>query len=203
MKNPLVKICGITRLEDAQAAVDAGADFLGFVFVARSKRAIAPAAAAAIASALRGQVQFVGVFVDERVETINAIAESVGLDLVQLHGSESDAVCAAIRRPVIKAIRVGSGVPAFTFPSAAWALYDTRLAGAQGGTGQTFDWEMLAAASPHRPFFLAGGLRVGNVFDAVRILAPDAVDVSSGVESAPGIKDHEMVRTFIERIRQS
>lgn len=197
----IVKICGITRADDARAAVDAGADWIGVVFAQRSPRRVGRESAREIARAVRGRATIAGVFVDAPLAEVNAIADGVDLDVVQLHGRETDAYCAAVMRPVVKAVRVGTAVAPFAHPSGIWTLYDAGVAGVDGGSGRTFDWSLLA--EPHRPFFLAGGLRPGTVAAAIAAVAPDGVDVSSGVERQPGIKDHDAIRRFIAEVRRS
>ncbi|HEY0158654.1 MAG TPA: phosphoribosylanthranilate isomerase [Thermoanaerobaculia bacterium] len=185
-----VKICGITRLEDAQACADLGADFLGFIFVRSSPRYIEPERAAEIVSQVRGP-KFVGVFADE-------LTPVEGLDYVQLHGGETDDDVRAAGLPAIKALRVGDVLPDTTaHPSAAWLLFDTG-----GGTGRRFDWSLLAMYPRTQPFFLAGGLTPDNVGAAISLVRPDAIDLASGVESAPGVKDHRKLRTLFERVRK-
>ena len=185
-----VKICGITRLEDAQACAGLGADFLGFVFVRSSPRYIEPEQAAEIMRQVQGP-KFVGVFMDE-------VRHVPGLDYVQLHGAESDDDVRAAALPAIKALRVGDVLPDTTaHPSAEWLLFDTGA-----GTGRRFDWSLLAMYPRTKPFFLAGGLGPDNVGAAISLVRPDGVDLSSGVESAPGIKDHAKLRTLFERVRR-
>jgi phosphoribosylanthranilate isomerase len=186
-----VKICGITRLEDARACADLGADFLGFIFVKSSPRYIEPERAAEIMSAIAGP-KFVGVFADE----LRAVP---GLDYAQFHGAESDDDLVAAGIPSIKALRVGDMLPDTTaHPSAEWLLFDTGA-----GSGRTFDWSLLAMYPRTKPFFLAGGLTPDNVAAAISLVRPDAVDLSSGVESGPGIKDHQKLRTLFERVRRT
>lgn len=197
----IVKICGITRPEDARAAVEAGADWIGLVFAASSPRRVDREAARAIAESVRGRVTIAGVFVDAPLADVNSLADDVGLDVVQLHGDEPEAYCAGVRRPVVKAVRIRSVLPPFVHPSAAWALYDALLDGAHVGGGRAFDWNLLAA--PYRPFFLAGGLRPSTVAAAIAASAPNGVDVSSGVELRPGIKDHDAIRRFVAEARRS
>lgn len=197
----IVKICGITRADDARAAVDAGADWIGVVFALRSPRRVSLESAREIAHAVRGRATIAGVFVDAPLGEVNAIADDIGLDVVQLHGGETDAYCAAVRRPAMRAVKVGTTVPPFAHPSAAWTLYDASVAGIDGGGGRAFDWTLLTA--PHRPFFLAGGLRPDTVATAIAAVAPEGVDVSSGVELRPGIKDHDAMRRFIAEVRRS
>ena len=201
-----VKICGITREEDARFAADAGADFLGFVFASGSPRYVTPGRAAAIAGSVRSAgtpARLVGVFRNEEPEIVRAVAHYVGLDLVQLHGEEGEDDIRAAGLPVIKALRVGAPVPrADRTAGADWLLFDTIDPMLAGGTGRTFDWSLLAAVDRARPFFLAGGLTPDNVAAAIAAVRPDAIDVSSGVESAPGVKDHERVRRLMENVKR-
>jgi phosphoribosylanthranilate isomerase len=204
---PEIKICGITREEDALLCADEGADFLGFIFAPKSRRGVTVDRARALAEALRGhrsRPKLVGVFVDETPSTVNDIALAVGLDLVQLHGDESDADCSAIRLPVIKAYRVGQSLPDTSrHASASWLLFDTLDMRQAGGTGRSFDWSLLESWRRDRPFFLSGGLTTDNIARAVSQVRPDGVDIASGVESSPGIKDHDKVRRLFERLRRS
>ena len=186
-----IKICGITRAEDAELCDAHDVDFLGFIFVPSSPRHVQPEHAARI----RTSAKRVGVFRDESAETIRRIVDQVDLDFVQLHGSESDDDIAAIDLPVIKAFRVGTRLPDIT-SNADWLMFDSG-----GGTGRTFDWSLLAGYPRAKPFFLAGGLTPDNVAEAIRVVRPDAIDVSSGVELAPGVKDPDKVRRLIERVR--
>ncbi len=204
--SPKIKICGITREQDALYAAGLGADFLGFIFVKGSRRYVQPDAAAAIADRVRTRTdppKFVGVFVDEPAETIRAIAERVGLDLVQLHGTETENDVCDVGLPVIKAYRIGSALPDTTScPTAEWLLFDTWDERRIGGTGHTFDWSLLAMYPRSKPFFLAGGLNPDNIAAAISLVRPDAIDVASGVESEPGIKDHDKLARLFERIRR-
>lgn len=192
-----IKICGITSIEDALAAVEAGADALGFVFFEKSPRAITPEQAAAIIRRLPPLVQVVGLFVNEQVAVINTIADQCGLDIVQLHGDETPQFCAGVKRRVIKAFRVRdqSSLDQIGEYDVAACLLDAWSPAARGGTGETFNWEIAAAAAASRCIVLAGGLTPENVAEAVKTVRPYAVDVSSGVESAPGNKDR---RTMVE-----
>ncbi len=202
-----VKICGITNAEDARTAVDAGADAVGFVFWAKSPRAVDSATARAIAATLPPFVLRVGVFVDAAPEEIKRVADEVGLDMVQMHGRESPEAVAQAPRRAVKAIRVGPGFQpqdALRYDGAAAALLlDTRLDGAlPGGTGRTFDWSLVRPVREGTSFLvLAGGLTPDNVAEAIATVRPDAVDVSSGVESAPGRKDAAKVRAFVDAVR--
>jgi len=203
-----VKVCGITSAEDALMAVEAGASAIGMVFWPKSPRAVDVPRARAIAGALPPFVLRVGVFVDETREQMAHIADAVGLDVIQLHGDESPESMAGLPRRAIKAVRVGPGfepVQALRYEGvAAGLLLDTRVPlGAPGGTGQAFDWNMVRGLRPRTGWImLAGGLTPENVGRALSIVHPDAVDVSSGVESAPGKKDPARVRAFIEAVWQ-
>lgn len=189
-----VKVCGITRLEDALAAQAAGADMVGFVF-AESPRRVELKAAREIAAAV--SCLKVGVFVDEPADIVNRIATDCLLDFAQLHGDETQAECDEIEIPVIKAVRV---VDSHALARAAEfrvsrLLFDASVPGMAGGTGRTIDWDLLARYGG--PYILAGGLGPENVVEAVSKLAPWGVDASSRLESEPGIKDHARVAAFI------
>jgi len=194
-----IKICGITSLEDARAAADCGADAVGFVF-AESKRRIHPALARAIAFGLPSNVMRVGVFMDEKPETVRQIAETVGLDAVQLHGSETASDCASIGRPVIRRFDVRPGVSrdALVSQMASYPAFACLL-DPGSGDGNPFDWS-VARDIPFR-VILAGGLSTENIRQAIRLVHPFGVDVSTGVERAPGRKDPIKIRKFIEEVR--
>jgi indole-3-glycerol phosphate synthase/phosphoribosylanthranilate isomerase len=201
-----IKVCGITSVEDGRAAVAAGADAIGLVFWEGSPRRVEVERAREIAAALPPFVTRVGVFVDAPAERLREVSDTVGLDLVQLHGDEDEAAVRAAPRRVIKAVRVGPGFDgreAVRFAeSGASVLLDTRSDAAPGGTGRTFDWASAAALRDRVAYLvLAGGLTPRNVAEAIRAVRPDAVDVSSGVESAPGRKDPERMRAFVEAVR--
>ncbi len=201
-----VKICGITNLADACAAVDAGADALGFVFCKSSPRCVTAATAAAIIEELPPFLTRVGLFVNEAEPTIRAIIDEAGIDTLQLHGDESPDFCHQFRQPVIKAFRVlnqDSLVPLRDYQVSA-CLLDSFVPGKLGGTGERFNWELArAATSLCRRIILAGGLTPENVADAVRQVRPYAVDVSSGVESQPGKKDRHKLRNFIQAAKSA
>jgi phosphoribosylanthranilate isomerase len=197
-----VKICGITRIEDAQLCAELGADFLGFIFVPSSPRYIDPERAAEIAASVKGP-KLVGVFRDESLDTIHRITHRVGLDLIQFHGTESDEDIHTLGLPSVKAMRVGETLPdTNSHPSADWLLFDTFDDRRGGGTGRRFDWSLLAIYPRTKPFFLAGGLGPDNIAGAISLVRPDAIDVSSGVESAPGIKDPDKLRMLCERVKR-
>jgi len=205
MADVKVKICGITNWADAKRAVDAGADFLGFNFYAKSPRYIAPAKARRIVRRLPKSVSAVGVFVNENEEKMLDTARAVGLTALQLHGDESPAEVARLRRilPVIKAIRAGKSFrPAqlAKFRRASAILldgFDRRL---RGGTGRTVDWRLARRANRYGRVFLAGGLTPENISEAIRAASPFAVDVCSGVEAKPGKKDPKRVRAFMSAV---
>ena len=201
-----IKICGITNLEDALTAVEAGADALGFVFYSASPRHVLSEQAAEIIRHLPPFVQTVGLFVNEYPATVNAIADRCGLDVVQLHGEETAEYCTFIRRRVIKAFRVkdNTTLDVLTQYHVSGCLLDAWSPAAPGGTGQTFNWEIAAEAVKrgHR-IVLAGGLTPDNVAESIRQVHPYGVDVSSGVESAPGRKDASKTRRFVELAKQT
>ncbi len=198
-----VKICGIRRLPDALAAVDAGADAVGLNFWRPGRRYVPPEVARQIARALPPFVSKVGVFVDEDPEKVREIAARVGLDTLQLHGTETPDVCAAFDLPVIKSIKVRgpeSLADLGRYRVAAFLL-DTHVPGAAapGGSGQTFDWSLAARAREAGPVILSGGLTPENVEEAIRQARPYAVDVASGVET-DGEKDPVKIRAFVARV---
>ena len=198
-----VKICGLTNLEDARVAIDAGAHALGFIFFAGSPRHVTPPAAARIISQLPPFVSKVGVFVNESFDSILQVSRTTGIDAIQLHGDETPELCEALKREglkVIKAFRMKdqSSLPSVQSFSVSAFLLDSYVPGQLGGTGAKFNWDLaIQAAAFGTPIILAGGLVPENVRDAVAKVAPYGVDVSSGVESAPGTKDHAKVRAFI------
>ncbi len=198
------KICGITRLEDALAAIEAGADAIGFVFYAKSPRAVTPEQARGIIAALPPFVTTVGLLVDMPRAELTALLKTVPLDLLQFHGDETAADCAGYARPYIKALRVQAGddVSAMIalYPEASGILLDTFVAGVPGGTGEAFDWSLVPKQSP-KPIILAGGLTAENVRAAIEQVQPYAVDVSGGVEQSKGIKSAEKVRAFIRAVK--
>ena len=183
--------------------VEAGADALGFVFFQGSSRYISPDHAVAIIRHLPPFVQTVGLFVNEDLATVNRVADQCGLDLVQLHGDESPEYCAAVTRRIVKAFRVKdvSSLDELAAYTAAACLLDAWSPLARGGTGTSFNWDIAAGAAASRTIILAGGLTPENVADAVDAVKPYAVDVSSGVESAPGKKDAQLVSRFISAAR--
>jgi phosphoribosylanthranilate isomerase len=197
----IVKVCGITRVEDAAAACELGAAAVGFIFWPTSPRFIDPYRARAIVRALPPFVTPVGVFVNQPVEYVNAVASLVWLGAVQLHGDENAALIAQVNRPVIKAVSNGALDAADGWPRDAVLLVDAHDPERRGGTGVTADWRAAAALARRRRLLLAGGLTADNVADAVACVQPFGIDVSSGVESAPGVKDHDRMAAFFRVLR--
>jgi phosphoribosylanthranilate isomerase len=198
----LIKICGITRLEDAQLAVDCGVNALGFVFWPGSPRSMDPVRAQAIAARLPPFVTPVGVFVNQPAEYVNGVAASVGLGVVQLHGDETLDFAASVERPVLKAMTLATGDAAIDgWPARTMVLLDAHDPVRRGGTGRTIDWTRAAAIAARRPIVLAGGLNPDNVAEAIERVRPFGIDVSSGVEAAPGVKDHGRLRRLFDAIR--
>lgn len=202
-----VKICGITSPEDGRLAADAGADAVGFVFWPRSPRYVEPARAREIADALPPFVARVGVFVDELPEELERVAEAVRLDVLQLHGAESPQLLGKLPRRALKAIRVGDDFDASRlapwFEAGVGVLLDRGSSDSPGGTGRSFDWARVEGARRGAGSYLAvaGGLSPDNVAEAIARMRPDAVDVSTGVESAPGRKDPGKLRAFMAAVR--
>ncbi len=203
-----VKICGITNLEDALAACEAGADALGFVFYSKSRRFIRPDKVSEMISLLPPFITTVGLFVDEDIEVVKETVDTTGIDIVQLHGDESPEYCSLIGRRVVKAFRVGKGSgngginKRLLEYSVSAYLLDAFKKGFKGGTGSVFDWKIARKAKECGRVILAGGLDPGNVGDAIREASPYGVDVSSGVEAEPGIKDHKKLREFIANVKE-
>ncbi len=195
-----IKICGITNLEDARLAAELGAHALGFIFYPKSPRSVRPETAREIIDNLPPLVMTVGVFVDEEAGVVRGIAETAGLDWVQLHGQESPEYCCSLGRRVIKGFRIKDQSSLTLLPSYQGVvqaiLLDTYKAGTAGGTGETFDWGLARQAGELGPIILAGGLTTVNVAQAIHAARPAAVDVASGVEAAPGKKDPEKLKAF-------
>lgn len=200
------KICGITRVEDALIAAEAGADAIGLVFYAKSPRAVSIQQARAIVAALPPFVTTVGLFVNASRCELNETLDAVPLDVLQFHGDETPADCEGFHRPWYKALRVKAGedirTQAARYSRASAILLDTFVAGVPGGTGEVFDWSMIPVDLP-KPLILAGGLSPKNIQRAIAEVQPFAVDVSGGVEVRKGIKDAESVREFIRLVREA
>ncbi len=208
MTRTRIKICGITREQDLAAAIAAGADALGFVFYARSPRYVTPERAAQLVVHVPAFVTRVGLFVNEPAETVRAVLDQVPLDLLQFHGDEDAAYCSRFGRPWIKAARVKAGFDLLEYASAfagapgiSGLLLDADVEG-YGGGGKTFEWSLIPRNLP-LPVILSGGLHPGNIAAAVRAVRPWAVDVSSGVEAAHGIKDAQKITEFIAGVRDA
>ena len=202
MTSVFIKVCGITRASDARHAVEQGATALGFVLWPRSPRAISADRAAEIVAELPAHVMSVGVFVNESIDSIRSTAEHVGLTAVQLHGDEPPAYADALDWPVIRAVSVGE----INLAADAWSpdtalLVDNIDPVRRGGTGSAVDWTRAAGVAKTRRVVLAGGLTPDNVATAIRAVHPFGVDVSSGVESTPGVKDLDKVAQFISNAR--
>ncbi len=201
-----IKICGITRIEDALAAAHLGTDAIGLVFWPQSARAIAPAKAREIVAALPPFISSVGVYVDPEAEWVEQTAAVAGLNLLQFHGDESPEFCSQFSLPYIKAVRVRAGVDllqyATRYSSARGLLLDSYVEGTPGGTGDAFNWSLIPQRMP-LPLILSGGLHPGNVAAAIKQVQPWAVDVSSGVEATKGIKDAEKIAAFMQGVRNS
>ncbi|OFK89328.1 MULTISPECIES: phosphoribosylanthranilate isomerase [unclassified Eikenella] len=201
---PKIKICGFTRPQDAQAAAELGADAVGLVFYAKSKRCVDAAQAAEITAALPPQVVKVALFVNESAEQIRRILGTVPIDIVQFHGDEAPEFCRQFGKPYWKAVRVQSAQDiaeaAEHYADAAALLLDAHIEGQYGGTGQVFDWRLLPDTMP-LPWILSGGLNPDNVAAALRQTGAAWLDVSSGVEQAPGIKNRDLMADFIRQVR--
>ena len=198
-----VKICGITRLEDALCAIEAGADALGFVFYEPSPRYISAEQAASIIAQLPPFVTCVGLFVNTPIAQVKSLALHIGLDLIQFHGDETAAACDGVGLPYVRALRMQPGQAiaqiAESYQKARAILLDAWVPGIPGGTGETFDWAAIPPLT--KPLILAGGLTVDNVAQAVLQVRPYAVDVSGGVELRSGVKDQSKLKLFIQRAK--
>ncbi|MCD9028550.1 phosphoribosylanthranilate isomerase [Luteimonas sp. BDR2-5] len=201
-----IKFCGLTRREDIEHAARLGVDHVGFVFAARSPRRLPLDAARALRAAVPARVGLVALVMDTPADEVAAVVDAVAPDVLQFHGREDDEFCAGFGLPYWKAVAMG-GDPARAlasldgFPGAAAFLFDGHAAGEPGGGGVRFDWTRLPATLD-RPFWLAGGLDAGNVATAIAAAHPAGVDVSSGIESAPGIKDAARMRAFVDAVRR-
>lgn len=207
----LVKICGITRPEDAQAAYAAGAGAIGLNFAPESPRFLGDFMAARRLldeAETRGRIACAGVFVNPTVADVFEAIAVVGLDIIQLHGEETPEFVRELRNisgrvPIWKASRVSTAADLdmlYSYECDVW-LIDAKAAGMRGGSGQTFNWRILDALKREKPVVLAGGMNPGNVAQAIQEANPDWVDVASGVESAPGVKDHDLIRAFMQAVQ--
>jgi phosphoribosylanthranilate isomerase len=205
---PKIKFCGIARLDDAEYAAELGAWAIGMIFWPRSPRRCSMDEAAAIAAALKRRTELAGVFVDAHLDDVVATADALTLTLVQLHGDEGPAYCAEVARrtgaKVIKAARVHDRADVralHAFAATDFHLLDSHVPGKPGGTGETFAWELAAEHPRDRPLILSGGLRAENVAEAIAAVRPFAVDVASGVEREPGVKDPAQMAAFAQAVR--
>ena len=208
-----VKICGLTRQEDALFAAECGADFLGFIFVEDSPRFMDADRVAEIANAVRARSnppKLVGVFRDASLERMRDVASRATLDLIQLHGTErDDDIRSLLARqgevdgiPAIKTLHVSAELPdTAAHTNASWLLFDTYNDRLAGGTGKRFDWSLLTRYERTKPFFLSGGITPENAAVAISTVRPDAIDLASGVESSPGVKDHAKIAQLFERVK--
>lgn len=206
MTHTRIKFCGLTRAEDVRLAVELGVDYVGLVFAPRSPRKLLLGQARMLRELVPEEIGVVALVMDNAAAEINAIVENVQPDLLQFHGSEYDAFCAGFNVPFLKAIAMGGGTDdaaarAAGFPSAYGYLLDGHAQGEQGGSGQRFDWKRVPRMD--KPVLLAGGLTSENLATAIRTARPWAVDVSSGIESAPGIKHPERMRLFVDEARRA
>ncbi len=197
-----VKICGITRRQDAEFAIEKGVDALGLVFYAPSPRAVTIAQAQKIVDGLPPFITIVALFVNADKQTVLNCIESMRIDVLQFHGDESPEFCEQFSKPYLKAVRMKEKVDlaelALRYTSASALLLDSFQTGVPGGTGLTFDWSMITEID--KPIILAGGLNVENVSMAIEKVQPYAVDVSGGVEQSKGIKDHQKISTFMQEV---
>lgn len=202
-----IKFCGFTRPGDVRLACELGVDGIGFVFSPKSPRRIAPEEARAMRQALAPLVDAVALFQDNGLDEVRDVVRQVRPSLLQFHGNEDDAFCRSFGLPYLKAVPMGDEIQAphylqLRYPGAAGFLLDSHVPGGAGGTGKTFDWTKIPR-DLQKPYALAGGLTPDNVFDAVATSTPWAVDVSSGIETAPGIKDGDRMRRFVEEVRRA
>ena len=203
-----VKICGITELRDGLKAYELGADFLGFIFFEQSPRKMDPSHTRVIIEDLPKDVLKVGLFLDQDIKEVAEIAKKCHLDMLQLHGNESDEYCRELKKDfkITKTFRIEnekSLAKVNNYKDVDFYLFDTFVKGLPGGTGKTFEWDLLRGKEFDKPFFLAGGLNPINVGEAVLRVKPYAVDVASGVEKAPGKKDYKRLKEFIDNAKKN
>jgi phosphoribosylanthranilate isomerase len=204
---PRIKLCGITTLDDARMAVDVGAWAIGCILWPQSPRACDPAEAARIATAVRRRAQVCGVFVNQHLDEVTELVDALGLTMVQLHGDEGPAYCGEVARrtgaKVVKAaaVRSQADVQALETFHTDFHMLDAHRPGMRGGTGETFDWELVRARRSSIPLILSGGLTPDNVAEAIAAIRPFAVDTASGTEASPGVKDPDKVAAFVEAVQ--
>lgn len=204
-----IKFCGLTRAGDVRLASELGVDAIGFVFADKSLRRVQPEEARAMRNALAPLVDAVALFMDNPVDEVREVIKQVRPSLLQFHGNEDDAYCRAFGLPYLKAIPMGGEAPVpdarmlhSRYPGAAAFMFDSHAQGESGGSGRRFDWSRIPDALT-KPYVIAGGLGPDNIFDAILETLPWGVDVSSGIESAPGIKDGDKMRRFVEEVRRA
>ena len=203
-----IKFCGMTRAGDVRLASELGVDAIGFIFAVASPRRVHPQQARLIRNALAPLVDAVALFMDNGADEVREAVKLVRPTLLQFHGSEDDGFCRGFGVPYLKAVPMGDARPPTAgelrsrFPGAAGFVFDSHARGAAGGSGRAFDWRKLPQ-DLDKPMLLAGGLDSGNIFDAITTALPWGVDVCSGIESAPGIKDGERMRRFVEEVRRA
>jgi phosphoribosylanthranilate isomerase len=207
LRRTRIKFCGLTRSEDVAEACALGVDAVGFVFAERSRRRLSSQSAADLRGGLHPFVDAVALFMDNDADEVRSVIATVRPTILQFHGGEDDEFCVGFGLPYLKAVAMGdaSGDAAAAMrrhPRAAGFLLDSNASGQAGGSGHTFDWSRIPADCP-RPYLLAGGLTPENVFDAIRHTRCWGVDVSSGIESAPGAKNHERMRRFVAEVRRA
>lgn len=203
-----IKICGITNLEDARFAAGALVDYLGFIFYEKSPRYVTPGEAGAIINWIEGPEK-IGVFVNQPLDDVNRIAKETGLDYVQLHGDESPEYCELVEKPIIKVIHIEEETVGYLLENkieqyaevADFFLFDTKIKGLWGGTGKSFDWNIMNEMELKTKFFLSGGLNADNVKEAIEMVQPFAIDISSSLEQKPGKKDFGKIEAFMDEIR--
>lgn len=199
-----IKICGLTRPEDALHAVSCGADAIGLVFYSKSSRAVTIEQALAIMNDLPPFVSTVGLFVNADENEVNSVLNQVPLDILQFHGDEDESYCTSFIRPYFKALRVKPEMDiaqaVAQYPKSSGILLDAWHKDIAGGTGKKFDWDLLKDLNMEKPLILAGGLAANNVAEAIIQVRPYAVDVSSGIESAPGIKSKDKIKQFVDEV---
>lgn len=204
-----LKICGITNLEDARFASGMMVDYLGFIFYEKSPRYVEPAKAGAIINWIEGP-EAVGVFVNQPLDDVNSIAKETGLDIIQLHGSESPEYCELVEKPIIKVIHVENDATRESLSAAVepylpvvdYFMFDSKVGEQWGGTGQVFDWSLVKGIIDDKPFFLSGGLKTENIREAIKTVRPFAVDISSSLEEKPGLKDFDKMEVFDDEMRE-
>ena len=200
-----MKICGITSLKDAKIAVNYGASAIGLIFFQGSPRYVDPGKVKNWILDIPKNVKKVGVFVNEKIENIHSIVRDFNLDYIQLHGHESPDYCDQMIKPVIKVFRVGDDFDSNVLKDyqVAAFLFDTYQKGRPGGTGENFNWDLIADLKTNAPIILSGGLNAGNILDGIKAVNPSAVDINSGVESIPGIKDGWKVKNIFSKLENT